>query len=132
MSIESPPNVPEFFYLLNPKQLRPGDIVHELNGLPLRDGPMAIREIKTAVVRHGRRTRECLELVPEDPSRGSQFIYDVQVKVAREARPGRVNPIVTAAAASLNKPKTRRRTKDLSQPCQGQLPLFDLPEGRRP
>ncbi|MEV0343179.1 hypothetical protein AB0H49_29585 [Nocardia sp. NPDC050713] len=52
--------------------------------------------------------------------------------MSTKPKPGakQVNPIVQAAADQVAKGK--RRAKNLHQPCEGQLPLFDPPAEREP
>lgn len=116
------PEPPMFFHLVHAAQIKPGDVLYEINDRPLRGGAMALRCARhLAAGKHGR--RDGWELVPT-ASRVSRFVDAAALlKVGRTAPARRVNPMVAAAAASVRKPKRRIR----SQPTGPQMVLFDIP-----
>ncbi|WP_225724689.1 MULTISPECIES: hypothetical protein [unclassified Nocardia] len=116
---------PVFFYLVTPDRVRTGDVVHEINGRPVRGGALPIGKVRhIAADKHTGRP-EGWQLVPQEPwSRFTRFVdAAAQVKIGRATSvAGRVNPMVAAAAAPLPKRATRRKTADTEQ-----LTLFERP-----
>ncbi|MFG3618067.1 hypothetical protein [Nocardia sp. NPDC047654] len=109
-----------FFYLLHPSQVKPGDVVYEINDRPLPGGPLILRETRPVPTTSA---GAVWELVPEQGS-PQRVDADGRLKVGRDNTVKRVNPIVAAAAGQVR--RKRRRTTDLHAPCRGQMTLFDL------
>ncbi|WP_280440592.1 hypothetical protein [Nocardia brasiliensis] len=116
---------PMFFYVLSPKRVQPGDVLYEINGRPLRGGPMAIRLVRHTPAESASGAREGWELAPTT-SRFSRFVdADARLKVGRYTPTHRTNPIVAAAA------KPRRTPKRPKPVDADQLALFETPVRKR-
>ncbi|QIS09286.1 hypothetical protein [Nocardia arthritidis] len=114
------------FYLIAPNQVRPGDLLYEINDRPIRGGAFQLAQARHTPADSARHTPEGWELVPQPPnSRFSRLVdTDARLKVARPAAPARrINPIVAAAAT---KPRPRRKRAD-----DNQLALFETPVRRK-
>ncbi|WP_338773317.1 hypothetical protein V7968_17640 [Nocardia vulneris] len=116
---------PMFFYVVAPARVQPGDVLYEINGRPLRGGPMAIRLVRHTLAESGSRTRPGWELVPTT-SRFSRFVdADARLKVGRHTPTHHMNPIVAAAAKPRRSPKRPKPTD------ADQLALFANPARRK-
>ncbi|WP_159930688.1 MULTISPECIES: hypothetical protein [Nocardia] len=110
-----------FFYLLHPAQVKPGDVVYEINDRPLSGGALIIHETRPLPTDSTSAGRGGWELMPEHGG-PRRVDADARLKVGRDNTVKRVNPVVAAAASQVRK---RRRSTDLHAPCRGQMTLFD-------
>ncbi|MFE7746690.1 hypothetical protein [Nocardia sp. NPDC057455] len=110
-----------FFYLLHPSQVKPGDVVYEINDRPLSGDALMIHETRALAADFTAFGRGAWELIPEHGG-PRRVDADARLKVGRDNTVKRVNPVVAAAASQVRK---RRRSTDLHAPCRGQMTLFD-------
>ncbi|MEU7633421.1 hypothetical protein AB0C34_26165 [Nocardia sp. NPDC049220] len=95
-----------FFYLLQPNQVRSGDVLYEINDRPVPGNPIRIHETC------------CLATDYSVNASGEWELF------GETGEPWRV-----AADARLKVRRQRRRTSDLHAPCRGQMTLFDPTQG---
>ncbi|MFG3621244.1 hypothetical protein [Nocardia sp. NPDC047654] len=110
-----------FFYLLHPSQVKPGDVVYEINDRPLSGDALIIHETRVLATDSTASGRGAWELIPEHGG-PRRVDADASLKVGRDNTIKRVNPVVAAAASQVRK---RRCSTDLHAPCRGQMSLFD-------
>ncbi|MGW4330792.1 hypothetical protein ACWEKR_33520 [Nocardia sp. NPDC004573] len=109
-----------FFYLLRPSQVKPGDVVYEVNDRPMPGGALIIHETRVLPT-DSATPRGAWELIPEHGG-PRRVDGDARLKVGRDNTVKCVNPVVAAAASQVRK---GRRSTDLHAPCRGQMSLFD-------